>query len=174
MRSSWLAVVVAAVVLVGCHPRISISRDDLADTGSGGSGGLSSVRVKVFAAIAARDYEHARELVRLAADLGDVERARLEQAISAAERGLIPFLEDKIPHIFRAAEGHFGQDTAEARELIQATAAEANFVGLSKHGNQVYQRILDTGMQVWVWVRDGTIREAGHNDVPLSIEELLK
>ena len=75
---------------------------------------------------------------------------------------------------FRQRAGHFAQDTAEARELIQATVTEENFVGVSARGNQVYARLLETGKQIWVWVREGTIREGGYNDQPWSVERLLR
>jgi hypothetical protein len=104
---------------------------------------------------------------------GRDEQARFEQMISAAERGLPRFLERALPHIFKATEGHFAQDTAEARELIQTTVTAANLVG-NRYGNAVYARTLETGIQIWAWVRDGTIREAGYNQVPRSISELLK
>jgi len=58
--------------------------------------------------------------------------------------------------------------------LIQATVTEENFVGVSARGNQVYARLLETGKQIWVWVREGTIREGGYNDQPWSVERLLR
>src|SRR5262249_14331237 len=142
--------------------------------GGGGPGGLNTIRVKIMAAIVARDFDHARELVQLAADMRQEEQARLEQMISAAERGLIPFLETALSHIFRAEDGHFPVDTAEARELIQTTVSEDNFVGLRASGDRVYQRILESGAQIWVYVREGTIRNGGINDVQRSVEQLLK
>lgn len=173
MRALILSLSVA-LASSGCSARHLVVRDELASPGSGGPGGLSTLRMKILAAIASRDYEHARHLVELAVDLGEEERARLMQMISAAERKLIPFLEDKLPHIFRIADGHFPRDTAEARELIQTTATEDHFVGISQIGDRIYQRILDTGVQIWVYVRNGTIREAGRNNVPRSTQELLK
>jgi len=172
--STHLRILLAVHTLAGCYPAYHIPRENLASDGSGGSGGLSSVRMKILAAIAARDYEHARHLVELAADLGDQERARFQQMISAAERGLVPFLEKALPHIFRAESGHFAQDTAEARELIQTTAVETYFVGIRKGGVRVYQRILEVGSQIWVYVYDGTIRDAGTNEVPRPVERLLR
>jgi len=140
----------------------------------GGSGGLDSIRVRILACIAARDYDQAREYLKLAANMAEEEQARFEQIISAAERELVPFLEKALPHIFRPDVGHFAQDTAEARELIQTTVTEANFIGIRAGGSAAYQRILDTGAQVWVYVFDGTIRDAGLNAVPRTAEQLLK
>jgi len=165
---NWMSVVLMVVAMAACHPRYAPL-----DEGSGGSGGLDSIRARILASIAARNYDQAREYLKLAANMADDELARFEQMISAGERGLVPFLEKALPHIFRRAPGHFAQDTAAARELIQATATEANFVG-TRYGNTVYQRVLDTGTQIWVWVRDGTIREAGYNEVPRSVADLLK
>ena len=127
----------------------------------------------MLAAIAARDYDQAREYLKLAANLTEDERERFEQMISAAERGLVPFLERALPHIFKPDPGHFARDTAEARELLQATVGEANLVGLQKQGFSVYQRILDTGVQIWVYVFNGTIRDGGYNEVPRTAAQLL-
>src|SRR5689334_13868326 len=145
-----MSVVLMAVTMTACHPRYV----PLGERGVGGSGGLDSIRTRVLACIAARDYDQAREYLKLAADMAEDEQTRLEQMISAAERGLTPFLEKALPHIFKTDPGHFAEDTAEARELIQATVTEANFVG-SRYGNAVYARTLETGLQIWAWVRDG-------------------
>jgi len=163
-----MSVVLMVVAMAACHPRYAPL-----DEGGGGPGGLDSIRARILACIAARNYDQAREYLKLAANLSEEEQAQFEQMISAAERNLVPFLEKALPHIFRRAPGHFVQETAEARELLQATVTEANFVG-TRYGSAVYQRILDTGTQIWVWVRDGTIREAGYNEIPRSPAELLK
>jgi len=157
------------VAMSACHPRYVPL-----DEGGGGSGGLDSIRARVLACIAARDYAQAREYLKLAVNMSEEEQARFEQMISAAERELVPFLEEALPHIFRQRAGHFAQDTAAAQELIQTTVTEANFVGLSSKGSQVYARLLDTGAQIWVHVWNGTIRDGGRNDVPWSAAELLQ
>jgi len=166
----WMSVVLIAVAMAACHPRYV----PLDERGVGGSGGLDSIRARILACIAARNYDQAREYLKLAANMADDEVARFEQMISAGERGLVPFLEKALPHIFRRAPGHFVQDTAAARELIQTTVTEANFVGLSAKGNQIYARLLDTGAQIWVHVWNGAIRDGGRNDVPWSVAELLQ
>jgi hypothetical protein len=163
---NWMRVVLMIVVVAGCHPRYAPLDEPpqsawaLACEGCGGSGGLDSIRARILASIAARNYDQAREYLKLAANMADDEQARFEQMISAEERRLVPFLQRALPHIFKATEGHFPQDTAEARELIQTTVTTANFVG-TRYGNAVYARTLETGIQVWAWVRDGTIREGG-------------
>src|SRR3954465_9946970 len=129
---NWMSVVLMAVAMAACHPRYV----PLEEKGVGGSGGLDSIRARVLACIAARDYDQAREYLKLAANMAEEEQARFEQMISAAERGLVPFLEKALPHIFRQRAGHFAQDTAEARELIQTTVTQANYVGLSSKGAQ--------------------------------------
>lgn len=166
----WVAV---ALALAGCHPRVPVRSNDPASPGTGGSGGLSTIKMRVLAALAAHDYEGARHMVGLAADLSMEEVERLEQMISAAERRLMPFLEGALPHIFRDKAGHFPLDTAAARELIQTTVVEDNFVGIRAGGFRVYQRILETGNQIWVFVFDGTIRDGGCNEVPRTADELL-
>jgi len=164
-----MSVVLMVVVTAACHPRYVPL-----DEGGGGAGGLDSLRARILACIAARNYDQAREHLKLAANMTEEDQARFEQMISAAERELVPFLEEALPHIFRQRAGHFAQDTAEARELIQTTVAEANFVGIHAQGNRVYARILETGTQIWVYVRDGTIRNGGCNDIPWSVPDLLK
>jgi len=165
-----MTVVLVAVAVAACHPRYV----PLEERGVGGSAGLDSIRARVLACIAARNYDQAREYLKLAANMTEEEQAQFEQMISAAERGLVPFLERALPHIFRAKPGHFPVDTAAARELIQTTVMETNFVGISVDGNRVYARLLETGSQIWVFVRDGTIRDGGCNDVARSVEALLK
>jgi len=167
---NWTSVVLMAIAMVACHPRYA----PLDERGVGGSGGLDSIRARILACIAARNYDQAREYLKLAADMAEDEQARFEQMISAAERGLVPFLEKALPHIFKADPGHFAEDTAEARELIQTTVTQANYVGIREKGDLVYARIVETGAQIWVYVRDGTIRNAGNNFVPRSVEQLLR
>jgi len=167
---NWMSVVLMSVAMAACHPRYV----PLDERGVGGSGGLDSIRARILACIAARNYDQAREYLKLAANMADDEVARFEQMISAGERGLVPFLEKALPHIFRAKPGHFPVETAAARELIQVTVTEANFVGIRAGGSTVYQRILDTGAQVWVYVFEGAIRDAGLNAVPRTAEQLLK
>ncbi|HVE84847.1 MAG TPA: hypothetical protein VND93_18450 [Myxococcales bacterium] len=157
----------AAFVLAGCVPRADLR-------GTGGSGSFETIQARVLVLIASHQYAHAREYLELAADLTQEQHDRFEQMISAAERGLTPFLEGAIQHIFRDSPGHFVEDTAEARELIQTTITEGNFVGLREGVLRVYQRLLDTGVQIWVYVKDGTIRDGGQNLVPRSTEGLLK
>jgi hypothetical protein len=158
----------AVVVLVGCHPRYEYEM-----RGTGGSGSLDSIRARILVLIAGGEYEHAREYLELATDFSEAEHDKLEQMISAAERRLTPFLDGAVQHIFRQESGHFPVDTAEARELIQSTVSEDNYVGLRRFGNRVYQRILE-GVQIWVHVKDGTIRDAGRNPEPRTPETLLQ
>jgi hypothetical protein len=158
---------IALVVLAGCHPRYELR-------GTGGSGSFETIKARILVLIASGNYVHAREYLELAADLTQEQHDRFEQMISAAERGLTPFLDGALGHIFRQTEGHFPVDTAEARELIQTTAIEDYLVGISKSGFSVYQRVLGSGAQIRVNVFRGTIRNAGQNDVPYSMEELLE
>ena len=177
---NWMSVVLMIVAMAACHPRYAPLDEPpqsawaAACDGCGGSGGLDSIRARIFASIAARNYDQAREYLKLAADMTDDELARFEQMISAGERGLVPFLEKALPHIFRAKAGHFPVDTAQAREMIQTTVVEANFIGIRTAGGRVYQRILETGIQIWVYVYDGTIRDAGRNELARTAKQLLK
>lgn len=155
--------------LGGCHLRYAPPLE-----GSGGSLGLDSARARILVLIASGNYAHAMEYLETVEGFSQVEHDRLEQMISAAERHLMPFLDGAATHIFRDKAGHFPVDTAEARELIQTTAIEDYFVGLKANGTRVYQRILESGVQIWAYVYDGTIRDAGRNDTPRSVERLVK
>jgi hypothetical protein len=166
---NWMSVVLMAIAMAACHPRYV----PLEERGVGGSGGLDSIRTRILAAIAMRDYQHARDLLELAEGFTQQERDRLAWAITAAERGLTPFLEGALPHIFKADPGHFAEDTAEAREGIQTTVTQAKRWDPGK-GDLVYARIVETGAQIWVYVRDGAIRNGGCNLVPRSVEQLLR
>jgi hypothetical protein len=171
---AWVVASAMAACASGCHRADGNVRAEAVDGGGGGPGSLSSVHAKILAALAAGNYQYARELLQLAADLGPEEKAAYEQMISAAERGLLPFAQDKLQHIFREAAGHFSRDTPAARELIQTTATEANLLGITKYGYSVYQRVLETGAQVWVYVRNEMITNAGINEVPVARDRLLK
>ena len=78
-------------------------------------------------------------------------------------------------HIFRKAEGHFPDDTAENRSLILKTVCNNSFRGYDK-GNSVYSVLVGKGRykgkEIWVYVRNGVIQNAGINDIPrYSIKE---
>src|SRR3954468_18832368 len=79
---NWMSVVLMAIAMAACHPRYL----PLEKRGVGGSGGLDSIRTRILAAIAMRDYQHARDLLELAEGFTQQERNRLEWAIAAAER----------------------------------------------------------------------------------------
>ena len=83
---NWMSVVLMAIATAACHPRYV----PLDERGVGGSGSLDSIRARVLACIAARDYDQAREYLKLAANMSEEEQARFEQMISAAERELVP------------------------------------------------------------------------------------
>ncbi len=73
--------------------------------------------------------------------------------------------EKNAGHIFRNAEGHFVEDTAQNRVLLEHAANDkGNFLGLDKYGNEWYAEILDDESQVWVQVRNGEIRNGGVNN----------
>ncbi|WP_231381745.1 hypothetical protein, partial [Rhodanobacter sp. OR87] len=76
---------------------------------------------------------------------------------------------DDTSHIFRNARGHFAEDTAENRALLQGAVKSDNFVGTRGPGGSisVYRETLPDGRQVWVEVRNGTqITNGGVNEVP--------
>jgi hypothetical protein len=83
----------------------------------------------------------------------------------------LPKNDAQLKHIFRKSKkgGHFENDTLENRRLILDTVKNIeNYVGKKPTGNEWYARILDDGRQIWAEVRDGTIRNAGYNDPPIT------
>src|SRR4051812_39758577 len=74
-----MSVVLMAIAMGACHPRYV----PLDERGVGGAGGLDSIRTWILAAIAMRDYQHARDLLELAANMSEEEQGRFEQMISA-------------------------------------------------------------------------------------------
>jgi len=71
----------------------------------------------------------------------------------------------QLGHIFRDAPGHFANDTITNRALIMDTITRSNYMMTDKFGNQVFSRILDDGTEVWAYVRNGIIWDAGLNQV---------
>jgi hypothetical protein len=82
------------------------------------------------------------------------------------ETVLFPTNKGQLQHIFRDATGHFAVDTAANRALLASTVQPGNFVGVDKYGNQIYAQQLSDGTEVWVEVRNGTIRNGGLNETP--------
>jgi hypothetical protein len=68
-------------------------------------------------------------------------------------------------HIFR--ENHNISDTPANRKLLTDTASVFNnYRGTDKWGNAFFAKNLPNGQQVWVGVRNGTIRYGGINETP--------
>ena len=79
-------------------------------------------------------------------------------------------------HIFRKAEGHFPDDTAENRSLILEVAGKPEYFIKVDRGCDVYACAIGKGRykgkEIWVYVRNGVIQNAGINDIPrYSIKE---
>jgi filamentous hemagglutinin len=80
---------------------------------------------------------------------------------------LVSIDESRIDHIFRQAEGHFGEDTSINRQtLIDVASRPPNLLGTDPFGNAWYAQTLADGRQVWVQVRDGRITNGGINLTP--------
>lgn len=69
-------------------------------------------------------------------------------------------------HIFRDKKGHM-LDTAENQELLKNLVKNPeNYLGKDVYLNDWYGKILDNGKQLWAWMRNNTIRNAGLNETP--------
>ena len=78
----------------------------------------------------------------------------------------IEIFEKNAKHIFRNAPGHL-LDTATNRQLLIDVASDTkNFLGYDKYKTVWFAKITDSGKQIWVGVRENSIRYGGLNDVP--------
>ncbi len=78
----------------------------------------------------------------------------------------IKIREADAPHIFDDRPGHM-IDTPENRDLLLKLASDIkNYFGPNKHGSSCYAKTLENGKQLWAYVRNGVIRNAGINDIP--------
>jgi len=77
----------------------------------------------------------------------------------------VQIFEKNAKHIFRNKMNHL-TDTPANRKLLTGVASDAkNFLGVDRHGNQWFAKILANGRQAWVTVRDNCIRDGGLNSV---------
>jgi RHS repeat-associated protein len=83
------------------------------------------------------------------------------------EDDAIPFAEGNLEHIFRDEAGHFAEDTAENRTLIQSLIKPQNYVRTGGGGEHLYRETLPDGTQVWAKVFNGKITNGGLNQTPL-------
>jgi len=85
--------------------------------------------------------------------------------------GVLGYFTAAITHIFTNEEGHL-IDTPENRKLLLDMALKAkNYVGqtiVQQTGTIKlwYGKILPDGRQLWVWTKDGLIRDGGINKIP--------
>ena len=75
----------------------------------------------------------------------------------------LPPNKSQMGHIFEDRPGHF-PDTPSNRKLLEDVSnSNSNYLGIDRHGNQVYSQMQSDGSQIWVYVRDGIIRNGGRN-----------
>lgn len=72
----------------------------------------------------------------------------------------------QLKHIFRDAEGHIADTSANRQKILDVTSNLDNYLGKDARGNDWYAIISEDGTQIWVRVRNGVIDNAGVNDVP--------
>ena len=89
------------------------------------------------------------------------------QVPKGAQEIHVEFLEDNIQHMLDERPGHL-PDTPANRKLFLDLAAEQKnyFAKPDSHGTLWCEKFLDNGTQLWVQVRDGKIRNCGHNKIP--------
>ena len=62
----------------------------------------------------------------------------------------------------RKSEGHLIDTPANRKIIIDMTNDKLSFVGVSKHGNEIYTKTIN-GIQYWAYVRNDIIQDAGAN-----------
>ena len=72
----------------------------------------------------------------------------------------------QLKHIFRDAEGHIADTSANRQKILDVTSNLDNYLGKDARGNDWYAIISEDGTQIWVRVRNCVIDNAGVNDVP--------
>lgn len=104
-------------------------------------------------------------------DQADIALGKLDELLGIAD---VRFSNDpsQLGHIFRESRkgGHLLEDTLENRNLLLETVSRTNYRGTTEFGDSIFSRLLDDGTEVWVYVRDGTVRNGGLNQVPRWIE----
>ena len=76
--------------------------------------------------------------------------------------GKMPKQRSQIMHIMRESEGHLADTPHNRKIIVDITNDKKNFLGLNKHGNEVYSKTIN-GVQYWAYVRDGIIQDGGAN-----------
>src|ERR1700746_1418885 len=91
------------------------------------------------------------------------------RAVCEAPRWMITIDESRVAHIFRVAEGHFPEDTAESREALTDAANDStNVLSADQFGNTGAAKTFPNGTQIWVQIRGGRITNGGINRNPRS------
>jgi hypothetical protein len=81
----------------------------------------------------------------------------------------IDFFKNNIKHIFRDAEGHLQDTPANRQKILEMANDQQNyFPELDARGNLWCAKTLDDGSQLWASIRNGQIRNAGLNPIPIS------
>lgn len=81
---------------------------------------------------------------------------------SCAPLALFPTKPGQLQHIFRKEKYHF-IDTAENRATIHGAISPEFYVLTNRQGSDYYRKPETDGTTTFVWIRNGTIQNAGYD-----------
>lgn len=111
-------------------------------------------------------------------DQDDYDKAKEENEEKLKHHAEFSKQRSKNMHIFRKAPGHFAKDTKEHRNLILSAVSKENYVATNIFGQKCYYKNLSNGKyagnQIWVYVRNGIVDDAGINNPALPEIEIMQ
>ena len=74
----------------------------------------------------------------------------------------MPKQKAQVKHIMASRTGHLVDTPKNRKILVDLTNDKSSFLGISKHGNEVYAKTVN-GIQYWAYVRNGIVQDGGAN-----------